>query len=96
MKRADHAIDQAKGIIADVRGKIAEAQRHKALILKRMTALSRRGGRAYTKQLHAMDDAMLQLKMLQEDRLTAKYILDTARLSRLRCQQALNKINDRP
>ena len=92
--KAEAAIIESKCTLLAVREQIADAQKRKDTISKRLITLSRRGGRRYTKELHKMDSIVIFLKELQEDRLTAKYLIDQAKVCRLRCRDALTKVDD--
>lgn len=95
LSRAENAIEEAKGVLAMIRAEIATAQRDKALVGKKIVELSKKGGRRYTQTLHRADEIALRLRQLQEDRISAKYLLDQARLSRLKCRSALAKVYER-
>lgn len=87
--RATEAVEDSKLTLMMIRDEIVATQKKKQSTMKRLEALSSKAGRRYTRELHRLDKAVVYLKDLQEDRETARYLLDRARLSKRKCEAVL-------
>jgi hypothetical protein len=82
-------VHDAQATLVMVQTEITNNQKCKSVILSNLEKLSTRSSRRYTREMHRLDQIILYLKELGEDRRTARYLLDRARLTRRKCEEIL-------